>query len=118
VLANSGTEQTKALRLRDFFAFTRGASYKTEVEGFGVSNVTNNQIVNTTDYNTFINGYKRNLNEALVNASSGNIANAKLHVGTYPFYPQGRAGTPNQTVSQGTVNIFLNTLSESGLTIY
>jgi hypothetical protein len=118
VLANSGTEQTKALRLRDFYAFTRGSSYKTEVEGFGVSNVTNNQIVNTTDYNTFINGYKRNLNEALVNASSGNIANTKLHVGTYPFYPQGRAGTPNQTVSQGTVNIFLNTLSESGLTIY
>jgi hypothetical protein len=118
VLANSGTEQTKALRLRDFYAFTTGSSYKTEVEGFGVSNVTNNQIVNTTDYNTFINGYKRNLNEALVNASSGNIANTKLHVGTYPFYPQGRAGTPNQTVSQGTVNIFLNTLSESGLSIY
>ena len=118
VLANSGTEQTKALRLRDFYAFTRGSSYKTEVEGFGVSNVTNNQIVNTTDYNTFTNGYKRNINEALVNASSGNIANAKLHVGTYPFYPTGRAGTPNQTVAQGTVNIFLNTLSESGLTIH
>jgi hypothetical protein len=118
VLANSGTEQTKALRLRDFFAFTRGTSYKTEVEGFGVSNVTNNQIVNTTDYNGYPAGLKRNLNEALVNASSGNIANTKLNTGPQPSYPTGYFGTPNQTVAQGTVNIFLNTLSESGLTIY
>jgi hypothetical protein len=118
VLANSGVEETKALRLRDFFAFTRGSSYITEVEGFGVSNVTNNQIVLTTDYNTYPNGYKRNINEALVNASSGNIVNAKLNVGQQPSYPEGYFGTPNTTNNRASFSVVINSLTESGLTIY
>lgn len=118
VLANSGVEETKALRLRDFFAFTRGASYITEVEGFGVSNVTNNQIVLTTDYNTYPNGYKRNINEALVNATAGNIANAKLNVGQQPSYPEGYFGTPNTTNNRASFSVVINSLTESGLTIY
>lgn len=119
VLANSGVEQTKALRLRDFFAFTSGSSYKTEVEGFGVSNVTNNQIVNTTDYNGYPAGLKRNLNEALVNASSGNIVNAKLNVGSgLPSYPEGSFATPNTTTNRASWTVVINSLTESGLTIY
>lgn len=118
VLANSGVEETKALRLRDFFAFTRGSSYKTEVEGFGVSNVTNNQIVNTTDYNGYPAGFKRNLNEALVNATAGNIANAKLNVGQQPSYPEGYFGTPNTTNNRASFSVVINSLTESGLTIY
>ena len=118
MLANSGVEETKALRLRDFFAFTRGASYITEVEGFGVSNVTNNQIVLTTDYNTYPNGYKRNINEALVNATAGNIANAKLNVGQQPSYPEGYFGTPNTTNNRASFSVVINSLTESGLTIY
>ena len=118
VLANSGTEQTKALRLRDFFAFTRGTSYKTEVEGFGVSNVTNNQIVNTTDYNGYPAGLKRNLNEALVNASSGNISNNKLNVGFQPSFPEGYPSAPNTSTSRASWTVVINTLSEDGKTIY
>ena len=113
VLANSGTEATKALRLRDFYAATYGATYQVQVEGFGASNVINNDIVNTADYNNFTAGYNRNLNEALVS-----VTNASLHVGTNPIYPPNSWGVPNSTNSGSTYTVFLGGSAEDGTVIY
>lgn len=114
VLANSGTEQSIGLRLRDFYAPTRGTTFKNEVEGFGQSNVVNNQVVTVSDYNNFNNGYLRNINEAITG-----VDNADLYCGfVYPIYVnQYSVGVPN-TSNNTTLNITLSSQAEDGTTIY
>ncbi len=113
VLANSGTEQSIGLRLRDFYAATRGSEFRTQVEGFGQSNVVNNQVVTVSDYNNFTNGYLRNINEAITS-----VDNADLNCGVYPmFVNQYSYGTPN-TSTGASLNILLSSTAEDGSTIY
>lgn len=118
VLSNSGTEQTKALRLRDFYAAEYGDGFKSEVEGFGAANVVNNEIVNVSDYNNYTANYKRNINEALRSSSNANILATSLHVGTNPIYPPNYFGTPNSSNFGSTYTILLSNIAEDGTVIY
>jgi hypothetical protein len=78
-IKDAGVEQTRALRLTDFY--TPGSAidgFKTEVDGFlGTANVRKDDIVTIADFNTFDAGYSRNINEAITAA----IPLAKLQAG-------------------------------------
>jgi hypothetical protein len=64
-IEDAGVVSDKAARVTDFdVPFTLG-SYTFESDGFISGNVSKLNVVNVSDYNTFVAGYKRNINEAL-----------------------------------------------------
>ena len=78
-IKDAGVEETRALRLTDFYTpFSVADGFKTETDGFlGNNNVQKTDIVTISDFNTFDAGYSRNINEAITAA----IPLAKLRTG-------------------------------------
>jgi hypothetical protein len=64
-IEDAGVVSDKAARVTDFSVpYTLGV-YTPESDGFISGNVSKLNVVNVSDYNTFVAGYKRNINEAL-----------------------------------------------------
>jgi hypothetical protein len=78
-IKDAGVEQTRAIRLTDFYTPSTAADgFKTETDGFlGTANVRKDDIVTISDFNTFEAGYSRNINEAITST----IDLAKLQTG-------------------------------------
>ena len=94
VIRDVGVESTKGLYLTDFFASDSGTSWQAQPDGFVTGNVEKNRVVTVSDYNTFQNGYKRNINEALQNDGGSNIVLAQMATGS--GFPTG-ISTPSGT---------------------
>jgi len=76
-----GVLSAKAAYLTDFNTAGDGAEYTYEKDGFVSGNVSKLAVHNLSDYNTFVAGYGRNLNEAITSISLSNLV-----------VPGGRAG--------------------------
>ena len=77
-IKDAGVEQTRAIRLIDFFTnFSIADGFQSQVDGFLSGNVRKDDIVTISDFNTFEAGYSRNINEAV----TATIALAKLQTG-------------------------------------
>lgn len=87
VLEASAVISSKGLLLRDFFTFDSGSTWRSEVEGFGALGVPRDLVVNVSDYNTFDNGFGRNIDEALTGVSGGNISLAAMNAIGIPNVP-------------------------------
>lgn len=74
VLGTSSTEQTKALRLVDFYTESMRfrSSFQEETDGFSVD-VSKDDIIDTTGLNGFTAGYGRNLDEAITAVPIGKL---------------------------------------------
>ena len=78
-IKDAGTEQTRAIRLKDFYTPAAAADgFKTAIDGFLSGNVRKDDIVTISDFNTFDAGYSRNINEAITST----IALSKLQMGS------------------------------------
>lgn len=104
-IKDAGVEQTRAIRLTDFFTnFSIADGFQNQVDGFLSGNVRKDDIVTIADFNTFEAGYSRNINEAVTAA----IPLAKLQMG---IRQQNQAAffnlqkyVPNISEFGGTVN--------------
>jgi hypothetical protein len=106
-----GVLSTQALRLTDFNTSPVSPTYRYETDGFISGNVSNQNVVTLADYNNFVAGYKRNLNEA--------ITNVPLNKLVLPDSPNqwNLLGTPYRagTLSSTWINL---SGPESGDTVY
>lgn len=100
VLDNNGAVNPNGLLLRDFFTYDSGRDYKSEVEGFGANGVSRDTVVVVNDYNTFPNGFGRNINEALTSFESNNISLSSLHAVELRDVPTASPAFYNAFVSQ------------------
>jgi hypothetical protein len=75
---DDGGEGAKALRVTEFYTDTFGdattAGFKTSVDGFVSANIAKDNYVNISDYNSFDAGFSRNINEALTNITTAQLA--------------------------------------------
>lgn len=95
VLAVGTSEQTKGLRLTEFYADNNSTAFKTEVDGFVSGNVPRDTIVNLADYNGLEANLKRNISEALTSITFNQLQKGSWYYGAYgvPQFPT--AVTPN-----------------------
>lgn len=90
VLATGSTEQTRGLRVTEFFApNSDSTTFRTEVDGFLLGNVRKDDVVTLADFNNIEAGYGRRLSEAvtgltLSNLSRGSTAYGGVGVPQYP----------------------------------
>lgn len=68
-----GVVSDKAARLTDFYVANTLGAYTPESDGFISGNVSKINVVNVSDYNTFVAGYGRNINEALTGIPLSNL---------------------------------------------
>ena len=95
VLATGTSEETKGLRLTEFFADNSTTAFKTEVDGFLSGNVPRDSIVTLADYNNLDSGYGRRISEALTSITFAQLEKGSYYYGAYgvPQFPT--SVTPN-----------------------
>lgn len=104
VLATGSTEQTKGLRLTEFYAGNTGTAFQNSVDGF-TANVPKNDVVTLSDFNTIEAGYNRRLSEALTGISiSSSNSDPQLHLGSTAY---GGIGVPQYPTTGGGYSYFL-----------
>ena len=118
-IKDAGTEQTRAIRLTDFYTPTLAADgFKTAIDGFLSGNVRKDDIVTIADFNTFEAGYSRNINEAITSSIPLNrlqMGSRQQNAGAYfsPYQKQ----VPNSTAFGVAPTIFLQQPT-TGDTVY
>ena len=111
-----GVESDKAIRVKDFYTADgySNTDFKTQVDGLATGNISKDDIVNISDFNTFEAGYARNINEAIttyINTQFLSIGDSNLGAGWYP-----PSKVPNCLNFTGAANRRL--ITPSGIAIY
>lgn len=110
VLATGATEQTKGLRLTEFYAADSGTGFKTEVDGFQGANVPKTDVVTLSDFDTNVDaGFGRRISEAITSLTFNN-----LHKGSWYY---GGFGVPQYPTSGGGYSYYLRQPTD-GNTVY
>ncbi|CAB5223958.1 Tip attachment protein J [uncultured Caudovirales phage] len=110
-----GVLSDKAARLTDFNTSGLSASYRYDTDGFISGNVSKLNVVSLSDYNNFVAGYGRNLNEAITGVSLDKLV---LPGGTAGGH-YGFSGTPYRfNYTTPAVNWIYLTGPESGDTVF